>query len=154
MKLQPQNPDYLFVGIQLVLFVLFFWSPGSLNLPSLLWMQIAGVLLALVGMVYVVWPILQLNRALTMFPTPRSGSTLITTGAFAHMRHPIYTGIWIGGVGVGLYYVDGIRLLIACALLLLFYFKSGYEEKRLMQVFPDYADYKKHTGRFFPKLFK
>ncbi len=153
MKLQPQNPDYLFVGIQLVLFVLFFWSPGSLDLPSLLWMRIAGVLLALVGMVYVVWPILQLNRALTMFPTPRSGSSLITTGAFAHVRHPIYTGIWIGGVGVSLYYADGIRLLLACALLLLFYFKSGYEEKRLMQVFPDYADYKKHTGRFFPKLF-
>lgn len=152
MKLQPQNTDYLFVGVQLALFVLFFWSPGSLDRPVQLWVQVIGVLLAMAGTIYLVWPILQLNRALTMFPTPRAGSKLITTGAFAHIRHPIYTGIFIGAVGVGLYTGDGIRLLIACALLLLFYFKSGYEENRLMQTFPDYADYRAHTGRFFPKI--
>ena len=153
MKLRPEKWDYLFVGIQLLLFVIYVWPPVHLPFEPALWMQIAGFALTARGLVYLVWPILQLNRALTMFPTPKAEGKLITTGAFARVRHPTYAGIFWGGVGIGVVYGDAVRVIIAGMLLLLFYFKSNYEEKRLMQVFPDYADYRTRTGKFFSRIF-
>lgn len=142
--------DYIFVSIQLLLFALYAWQPldGAFQLTRMF--RLAGGIIALGGLALMVWPILQLNRNLTMLPTPVKDATLITKGAFTYIRHPIYTGVFLLALGYGVLTADTYRLMLAGALLVLFYFKSNYEEKRLAERFPDYAQYKQHTKKFFP----
>jgi protein-S-isoprenylcysteine O-methyltransferase Ste14 len=40
--------------------------------------------------------------------------------------------------------------MITIALIVLFYFKSEYEESQLISKYRDYSEYKNNTGRFFP----
>ncbi|WP_442905501.1 methyltransferase family protein [Kaistella sp.] len=70
------------------------------------------------------------------------------------VRHPIYTGIILVVFGYAAGTGSVHKLIIAFGLLLLFYLKSTYEEKQLLKQYPTYADYRRRTGRFFPKLFK
>jgi protein-S-isoprenylcysteine O-methyltransferase Ste14 len=66
------------------------------------------------------------------------------------MRHPIYSGILLFVFGYAIYSQNEYRLIIAVALLILFYFKSSYEERLLKRKFPNYTYYQQKTGRFFP----
>lgn len=144
--------DYLFVGIQMLLFIayvlplgwVFFALPASIR-------QLA-LCISMLGFGTVILAILQLNTNLTPFPSPKTNSTLIKTGLYKYVRHPIYTGIVFFTGGLGVYFENLWKTIIAVALLLLFYFKSVYEENLLLNKFAEYEQYKKHTGRFLPFL--
>jgi len=74
--------------------------------------------------------------------------------ALAGIRHPIYTGILLIAFGMALYMGSLFKILVFIALYVLFYYKSLYEEQRLMLFFPSYGVYKNKTGRFIPKIDK
>lgn len=93
-----------------------------------------------------------LDKSLTPFPTPKSNSELITSGLYKYVRHPIYTGILLTVFGYGFYSESVSRLTISVLLLILFYFKTNYEEQKLSQKYPEYGAYKARTGRFIPGL--
>lgn len=105
------------------------------------------------GALITVVAVLQLNVHLSPFPSPLPGAKLIENGVYGFVRHPIYTGIILAFFGYALICDSGYRLLISAALFVLFYYKSVYEENRLIDVFPKYSEYKTRTGRFFPKIF-
>ena len=94
--------------------------------------------------------ILQLNKNLTPFPTPIEKGNLIQTGLYKYVRHPIYTGIFLATLGMGLFNTSLWQLSISIILLIFFYFKSNYEETMLIEKYKDYEAYKKSKGRFFP----
>jgi protein-S-isoprenylcysteine O-methyltransferase Ste14 len=68
------------------------------------------------------------------------------------VRHPIYAGIIFFAFGFALFWSSGFKLIISTALLLWFWLKSVYEEKKLDSRYSNYKQYKQKTGRFFPKL--
>lgn len=146
--------DILFVLLQLALFFLFSFDIHAWRIYFPLFLFWAGVGLLVIGTFIIIVGVLQLNVNLSPFPSPLPKSKLIVHGIYKYMRHPIYTGIFMGFLGFSIIADSGYKLLISAILLLLFYFKSIYEEKRLMLVFPDYDLYRQKTGRFFPKLFK
>lgn len=88
-----------------------------------------------------------------VFGTPRTEPTVIDSGVFRLVRHPIYTGAILFYLGASL-----ITLSLASALFLLpvigFYnWIARYEEGVLTEQFgQDYLNYKKKTGMLFPKL--
>ncbi|MBX9806617.1 MAG: DUF1295 domain-containing protein [Flavobacteriaceae bacterium] len=84
--------DYLFVIIQ---FILFFVYIFDLNWPMKLSfdMQKAGLWIAILGGLIIILALLQLNKNLSPFPTPKDKSVLLQNGLYKYMRHPIYTGI-------------------------------------------------------------
>lgn len=112
-----------------------------INIPH--WLRYSGVFLVGIGIVLGVIALLQLNSNLSPFPTPVSNSIFLSTGAFSIARHPIYTAILMMSFGYAIYRESVFKLLIFLALLLLFYFKSRYEEKRLLLLFDSYKLYKK-----------
>ncbi|MBB5439194.1 protein-S-isoprenylcysteine O-methyltransferase Ste14 [Pedobacter sp. AK017] len=142
--------DLIYVAAQLCLLVAFILVPplieigiaGSYRKLALI-PAIAGVLISLVA-------ILQLKSNLTPFPSPSQNGTLIQTGLYKYARHPIYTGIIVFIFSYSLFSDSLSRLTISIVLLLLFYFKSRYEEGLLTQRFAEYSAYKIRTGRFFP----
>lgn len=111
-------------------------------------------MVAIIGFLISALSVLQLNKNLTVFPTPKTDSELITFGMYKLSRHPIYTGLILFTFGYAFYKVSFLKLVIALILLLLFYFKTNYEEQQLLQKFSDYKEYKKKINRFFPKLKK
>lgn len=147
------SKDILFVVLQLALFFLFSFDIHAWRIYFPVFMFWIGVGSLVVGAFIVIVSVLQLNVSLSPFPSPLPKSKLIVSGIYKYIRHPIYTGIFMGFIGFSIIADSGYKLLISAILLLLFYFKSIYEEKRLMLVFPDYDLYRQKTGRFFPRFF-
>jgi protein-S-isoprenylcysteine O-methyltransferase Ste14 len=112
--------------------------------------QKMGLTIAVFGGIIITLALLQLNKNLSPFPTPKECSSLLQNGLYKYSRHPIYSGIILLFLGYSLYQNSGYKLLISLLLVILFYFKSNYEEQRLEQKFPDYKHYRSKTGRFFP----
>ncbi|TXF87045.1 isoprenylcysteine carboxylmethyltransferase family protein [Neolewinella aurantiaca] len=143
-----KTKDYFFVGIQLLIFGAYAlgFRALSFSLPSVF--GYVGLFLAFSGLCTGVLALLQMKTSFSPFPTPTAAGELVTSGLFAWSRHPIYTSILLVAFGFALYSGSGYRMLIGLALLVLFFFKSSYEEELLSARFTKYADYKKKTSRF------
>lgn len=145
--------DYLLVSLQLILLIAFAWGPAY-PWPEILpkapqWLAGIAVLLGALLAGAAMW---QLRGFLSPFPTPSSRGKLLTGGVFGLVRHPIYSGLLLLLGGFSLYQADVARLIITGLLLVLFYLKSRYEERQLARAYPGYAHYRRHTGRFLPRL--
>ncbi len=144
--------DKIYVFLQFLVFLV--WLPEFESLhfifpENLRWLALMG---AGIGFLLILIALLQLNTNLSPFPSPTQGAKLVTSGVFAFARHPIYSGILFMAFGLSVWFTSGYKLIISILLLLVFYFKSSYEEKLLQQQFTEYEVYKKQTGRFFPKF--
>jgi protein-S-isoprenylcysteine O-methyltransferase Ste14 len=145
------DKDYWLVGIQFLL-LLIFLIPFKFHFLIADYLRFPSLLFAIIGFLIVLVALFNLNKSLTAFPTPKSNSELITSGLYKYVRHPIYTGILLVVFGYSIYSASIPRLIISLLLLILFYFKTNYEEYKLSQKYPDYSAYKSRTGRFIPGL--
>ncbi len=145
------NKDYWLVGIQFLLFLIFL-IPFDLRFGVADYLRFPSLLVAIIGFLIVVVTLFNLDKSLTAFPTPKSNSELITSGLYKYVRHPIYTGILLTVFGYAFYSGSFSRVAISVFLLILFYFKTNYEEQKLLQKYPEYLAYKAQTGRFIPSL--
>ncbi len=152
MSASLHRKDILFVSIQFVLFALYLFDFRVFIFRAPDWLRYAGAILAALGIFVILWAILLLNNSLSPFPTPRAQGELIRSSIYRKVRHPIYTGILMATLGYALYSGNGIRLLLFCALWLLFIQKAKYEERLLEQKFGAYAEYKTQSGMFLPKF--
>ena len=147
-----KRKDLLFVGIQFLLLTLFFTPFFRISFPSIVFLKYPGAVISITGFLIILIAILQLNKNLTPFPTPKQGGSLIKTGLYKYIRHPIYTGVFLATLGLGFFNNSLWQLCISVVLLILFYFKSSYEESLLIEKYEDYKKYKESTNRFFPFL--
>jgi protein-S-isoprenylcysteine O-methyltransferase Ste14 len=144
-----KRKDFIFVSIQFVLLVIFFIPIISYVFKPFIFIKYAGVPISFLGFLIIIVAILQLNKNLTPFPTPKQNGELIRSGLYKYVRHPIYSGIFLASIGIAFYTGSYSQFVIAVALLILFYFKSKYEESMLIQKYIDYQEYIKMTRRFF-----
>jgi|SRR5690554_3999348 len=150
--MKPNFIDFVFVALQLLLFLAYLFNIKNIDINiSELTVLFASVVF-LIGILLVFLSVLQLKKNLSVFPTPRENSWLVDKGIYKYIRHPVYTGVVLAGLGYSVYSGSGYRLLVTILLLILFYFKSKYEEQKLTEVFDKYSEYKKRTGRFLPKF--
>lgn len=106
----------------------------------------AGVMAA--GLLVLAWGIRSLGKNLTPGTEPLSGAELVTTGAYAHFRHPIYTGVVLLLAGYTLAWSNWtLGLVMGFIALRYFQAKAGAEEKWLMERFPRYQTYVRHVRR-------
>ena len=145
--------DYVYVAIQLLLFIAYILDIEIVNTGSLRCVSVVGIVLIIIGFFMILIGILQLNINISPFPSPKTGSSLITNGIFAYVRHPIYGGLVIGLFGYALFFASLYKILIVCLLFVLFMYKSSYEEKRLSILFPIYDTYKLGTKRIIPFIY-
>lgn len=94
-----------------------------------------------------------LRSGLSPFPRPIAGAPLVESGAYRLIRHPIYSGLVLGGIGWGL--VTGSILAIGAAalLFLLLAAKSHREEAWLAAIHPEYGAYQRRTKRLIPWIY-
>ncbi len=119
-------------------------------------LRIVGLLLIVLGfavLMIAIWEHMRRNATLpNIAPTPKAHVGLIKTGLYAHVRHPIYSGVLTGAVGVALTHGNLVPVIVAVVMIVFFTVKSRYEEGLLRAAYPEYADYMTHTGRFLPLL--
>lgn len=144
--------DFIFVGFQLFLFIAFLIDVDLSVLPFRLPNFFTGALLGM-GLSIFILSLAKLGKHLSPFPSPKPQSRLVIDGIFKYIRHPIYTAIVITMLAWGLSQQSIYQVLITFLVLLLFYFKSDYEEEQLQKKFREYTSYKCKTGRFLPKIY-
>ena len=138
--------DYIFVGIQLLLFAGYVLPVKITTIILHEWLCYLGLVLVAFGVVLGAVALLQINKKLSPFPTPVSTGKLITNGAFLFARHPIYTAILMVTLGYAVFQESIFKTMIFIALCILFYFKSRYEEHLLSEKYPSYSLYMKDVG--------
>jgi protein-S-isoprenylcysteine O-methyltransferase Ste14 len=157
-KRPKEDRGQRWVWAQLVLFILYlalppfytpYWNSGILTF---------GVLLMGWGLMFTLGAFANLGRQngwrnLTFFPKPLRGLSLITDGAYAYIRHPIYFGIILMAFGYAFYDQNVPKILAAIALGVFFDFKSKREEFFLKAAFPEYIDYTGRVKRLIPGLY-
>ena len=76
----------------------------------------------------------------------------MTTGIYARLRHPIYTGLLV--LTMGLVVSSGVwaQLIVWFGLLGLLIYKMRWEEVLLTAKYKGYAAYKSRVPALFPKL--
>lgn len=148
----PKIKDLVYVTLQFSLILGYFLIPRFLAFELPKYIQLFAFILSMLGLLIIALALIQLNKNLTPFPSPKANSVLIKEGLYQYVRHPIYTGIIFFVFFYSLSTLHLARLIVALILYGLFYFKSKYEEAMLINKFDDYKNYQKQTGRFFPLL--
>lgn len=120
---------------------------------GMVYVQSAGLLLALVGAGISIRSLLQFGLTVSPFPTPREGSSLIDAGPYRYVRHPMYSGIIAFSFGAAVAYMVPAAMLAAPAFLVFFMAKTSHEEDLLIEHVPGYRQYRSRVRwRLIPKV--
>ena len=112
------------------------------------WIRWLGAAVMTAGAVVVAWGVRSLGKNLTPGTEPLPGAELITTGAYAHVRHPIYAGVVLLLAGYTLAWSNWtLGLVVGGVAFQYFQAKAGAEERWLMERFPAYTVYMRHVPR-------
>ena len=113
-----------------------------------------GTLLVAAGLVFSVWARWHLGRNWSGIVTVKQDHTLVTTGPYRRVRHPIYTGLLVGLLGTALA-IGAPYGFIATALILVgLVIKLHVEEERMRDTFrADYEAYSRRTARLIPGVY-
>ena len=123
------------------------WTQG-------LWPFWIGAAVTVAGLLFSVWARQHLGRNWSRSVTIKQDHELITSGPYALVRHPIYTGILAGFLGTAIA-LSQVRGLVAVAIIfLVFWAKFRMEEEWMRSEFGDtYAAYSRRTSALVPYLF-
>ncbi|HLV85701.1 MAG TPA: isoprenylcysteine carboxylmethyltransferase family protein [Candidatus Sulfotelmatobacter sp.] len=123
------------------------WASG-------LWSFWLGAAVMIAGLLFAVWAREHLGRNWSHAVTIKQGHELITTGPYAVVRHPIYTGMLAGLLGTAIA-LSQVRGFVAFILLfVMFWIKLRKEEEFMRSQFGEtYANYANQTAALVPYLF-
>jgi protein-S-isoprenylcysteine O-methyltransferase Ste14 len=127
-------------------------APGAWGYAWPLPVAIGGAVLFLVGLVLALQGFLNLGPNLTPLPEPMPGAALVTSGAYARCRHPLYQAVLLCSLGVTLALGSLLHLGLLLALCAVLGGKARREERALASTHPDYAAYRHSTAAIIPRL--
>lgn len=117
------------------------WPPA---LALLGWATLA------LGLLLAAQAFFNLGPNLTPLPEPMPGAELVTGGAYARCRHPLYQAILVCSFGLTLALGSLLHLVLLLALAWVLASKAHREERRLIELHPDYSAYRASTPAILP----
>ena len=115
--------------------------------------QIIGAALGVGGLLIGFLSFRALGRNFRVFAAPRRSGTLITSGVYSKVRHPMYTAVITSLGGYALYFGSlwAVPFWLGCTIL--YVIKAVKEERLLAEHYPEYEDYRRRSWRFVPFIF-
>ena len=108
--------------------------------------QLMGLMTLGLGLVLAVQGFLALGPSLSPLPDPKQGAALVTTGVYAHCRHPLYRAVLVCSLGVVIALGSLLHLLLLLGLAGVLVGKARREERALLRQLPAYGDYMGRTA--------
>ncbi len=115
--------------------------------------QIIGAALGVGGLLIGFLSFRALGRNFRVFAAPRRSGTLITSGVYSRVRHPMYTAVITSLGGYALYFGSLWALPFWLGCTILYIIKAVKEERLLAEHYPEYEDYRRRSWRFIPFIF-
>ena len=152
----------ILIGMRLAGFLTFgstmawIWNPAwfawaAFPVPD--WVRWIGVGGFVLGVAWLIWMFISLGSNLTDTVMTRRDAHFVGYGPYRYVRNPMYTGILIVGVSLGLALGTWLVPLAAVAMFCLLARRTRIEENYLIARFGDeYRAYMTRVGRFFPRL--
>lgn len=119
-------------------------SPISLGL---------GLALAVVAVVFALGGIVSLGRNLTAFPRPIDNGEMVSSGLYRVVRHPIYTGVILGGLAWALICSSLIGVALSLLVFIFFDRKARREEIWLVERYAGYRAYQQRVRKLLPLIY-
>ena len=124
-------------------------TPSPNLIPTTLASSIFAWILILAGSVIIIIGLLSLRWKAA---APSLKDSLVTSGIYAHIRHPLYSGMLLQLLGLAVYLPQG-PMLVACILGVCWVLlQARLEELDLLQRLPAYQDYMQRVPRFLPRF--
>jgi protein-S-isoprenylcysteine O-methyltransferase Ste14 len=140
------NPWYwllAFVASYWLVFIIFFLQKGSPLVAS--WITDS---LAIVGLLVMLWARISLGKNIGLVPAQRE---LVSTGAYAYMRHPVYTAVLITNVSFLLRAYSPLNVLLMGLGVFWFIPIKSLVEEDFLRHDPQYAAYMQRVrARWIP----
>jgi protein-S-isoprenylcysteine O-methyltransferase Ste14 len=121
--------------------------------PQTEWLQLLGLALMYVGVALAIWARITIADNWSGRITVKVGHQLVTSGPYAFVRHPIYTGLLVCAIGTALQ-VGQWRCLAAIPIVALgCTIKAKKEERYMNTEFGErYTQYRQRTGFLVPRF--
>lgn len=125
---------------------------GNSHTTDHAWRAGLGLCLLFLGLGFAIWARVHIGRNWGTPMTKKEEPELVTSGPYHLVRHPIYSGILIAGIGTAV--ALGWFWLIAVVLAGIYFFYSATAEERYMtEQFPGtYLAYKRSTKMLLPLI--
>ncbi len=141
------------IPLLLLAFLIPDWTAQAIT-GSLASLQVyAGRALFVVGALLAFTGAVSLGRWLTPFPQPLPKSQLRTGGAYALVRHPLYSGVLLMAFGWSLSSNSLAGLAFDVMLFVFFDRKAAREEIWLTEKFTGYAAYRQRVKKLIPWIY-
>ena len=114
---------------------------------------IVGSVLVLAGGLLLLTAAFKLSTNITPLPYPKEQATLVETGPYRLVRHPMYSGGIFAAFGYALLVHGWLTIGYAVILFVFFDIKSRREERWLKERFSDYIAYKKRVHKLIPFVY-
>jgi protein-S-isoprenylcysteine O-methyltransferase Ste14 len=145
-----------YVAVQLILMALLFFGPKTVSgwLPLIFpFSHQLGIILGLVGLSFLCLALFKHGRKITPVPHPGDRESLIISGPYRIVRHPMYCGGILLGIGWAFVVEGWLTFGYALVLLIFADIKARREEKWLMEKFSTYAAYKQRVRKLVPFVY-
>jgi len=120
-------------------------------LPDILPVAITGLAVTAAGIAFAVWARLHLGKNWSARPAVHEHHTLIRTGPYAIVRHPIYTGILTGMLGTAIANGIAFAFIILCVVIIVLIVKLRMEEQFMIGEFgEEYERYRREVKALVP----
>jgi protein-S-isoprenylcysteine O-methyltransferase Ste14 len=112
-----------------------------------------GLILFAAGLAFAVWARVHIGRNWGTPMSKKADPELVTSGPYRFVRHPIYSGILLAGVGTAVA-LSWSWLFVVALTGAYFIYSATVEERNLAAVFPDtYPAYRRSSKMLVPFIF-
>ena len=142
--------------IELVLILLYVWGPLWMSWADLVfpfWIHWSGVGIMFMSIPLALWVHQTLGKHYSYALETKSEQTLVTSGPYVRVRHPLYLAHNMSNLGMILLTANIPLIIFAIIGVPLTYLRIKDEERMMTEQFgSEYKEYTERTGRVFPKL--